>query len=565
MKEARLNDEGEIVLKFNKISSADFYGIKGWIDSLDYRQYNSTAKEWTVKCTEEIYEKIKEFNFNIDPQIFQLVGNVVIDESYLDLPLPDKYKFLYEDQQRVFRYAMANNWKILNAGDMGCGKTATSLSILDYAEYYPALIVCPTSVIPNWKNQYRKWLNDEDRIKVIEGSKDLRYYGDEYDVYIVGYPLLARQMVKTKTNGGDIFLPKKPLKEFYKTFHETVILDEVHKIKSHTSQTTNAVKYLCSGAESILALTGTPILNTHKELYPILNILRPEKFNNYYQFCERFCEKKITYLGKRKKTSYHGARNKEELFSLLRDGIMIRFTQKQIKEIRGEEYLKPNITILPMKANGKSKYEDAEKSFRESLANGESKTKALGNLSKMRIEAWNLKKKACFEFIDDILEEIGNEKIVIFFHNKPVLEDLIEKYGKSLVYISGETDTNPEVRDQVIKDFCEKGNVRIFAGSIGSCAEGIDSLQRKSCTMLFLQEAWNSGTRDQAYGRLSNRTGAIGRTNIFHLILPNSVEMLFLRLQDKKASISAMTIDGETIEEGDYMVNILNYYMDKEK
>ncbi len=41
--------------------------------------------------------------------------------------------------------------------------------------------------------------------------------------------------------------------------------------------------------------------------------------------------------------------------------------------------------------------------------------------------------------------------------------------------------------------------------------------------------------------------------------------MLFLRLQDKKASISAMTIDGETIEEGDYMVNILNYYMDKEK
>ncbi len=225
--------------------------------------------------------------------------------------------------------------------------------------------------------------------------------------------------------------------------------------------------------------------------------------------------KKVTYLGKRKKTSYHGARNKEELHSLLKSGIMIRFTQKQIKEIRGEDYLKPNITILPMKASGKSKYEDAEKSFRESLANGESKTKALGNLSKMRIEAWNLKKKACFEFIDDVLEEIGDGKIVVFFHNKPVLEDMLDKYGENMVFISGETDSSPEVRDQVVKDFCEKDNVRIFAGSIGSCAEGIDSLQRKSSTMIFLQESWDSGTRNQAYGRLSNRTGAIGRTNIF--------------------------------------------------
>jgi SWI/SNF-related matrix-associated actin-dependent regulator 1 of chromatin subfamily A len=565
LKEARLNDAGKIVVKFSKLSDPEWNKVKGWIDSLTVKYFDRNSKEWEVECTGENYQSLRDMNFGISPEIFQLVSNMEIDESWKDLSVPDKYSYLYPDQQEVFKFAMANDWRILEASSMGAGKTNTTLSICDYHEFFPMLIICPTIVRIGWVRQHSKWLGDNgDRIKILESAKDLKYYDDEYDIYITNYQLLARQMGKVKTDKGSIMIAKEPLKEFYDNFFETVVIDECHKVKSLNSQTTQAVKYLCEGSTSIMALTGTPLLNKNSELFPILNILRPDVFDNYDRFCKRYCQEKITYSGKRKYVSYYGTRNNEELHTILKNTVMIRHTQKQIKEARGEEYLKPNIQVLPIKPSGKSKYKEAEKSFRESIQKGEKKNEALGKLSRMRAEAWQLKKKACFEFIDDLIEETEN-KIVVFIHNKVLIDDLLEKYGEKMVYISGEVDTNPEVRDKIVDKFIEDDGVKLFVGSIEAVNAGLDRLQLTATELVYLQEPWNSGVRDQCDGRISNRTGAIGRASIFHLILEDSIEVLFLRLQDKKASAASMVIDGETMDEGDYMMNIFNYYSKKEK
>lgn len=568
MKQARLNENGKIVITFKKLTRSEWYRVYNSIKNLPtgMRKFISSSKEWVADCNDVVYDKLQELNFHIDPLLFRKMNNTVIDETWKNEKIPIKYKYLYPDQVEIFKFLKYYGWKGLIAADMGSGKTNTALSVLDYTELFPALIICPTIVKYNWVSQHKKWLgHSEDKIKIIETSSDLKNYHDEFDIYIVNYQLLARAMVKVKTDtGGFIFMPKNELKSFYDNFFETVIIDEVHKCKGNESQTTNAVRYLCDGATSILELSGTPILNSNKDIFPPLNILDAKEFNNYFKFCKRYCFEADRYKGKTKlQGAFYGSRNSEELNLVLSNGYMIRQDQKYIKECRGEEYLIPNITVLPIKPVKKSKYLEAEKAFGSGLGSDDKKT-SFGKLSKMRVEAWNLKKKACFQFIDDLIEET-NDKIVIFAHNKIVLNDLVDYYKKQIVFIDGSVDTKNDTRGQIVTEFVTNSTIKFIAISIEAGNAGIDGLQFGSHTMVFLQDAWNEGVKQQCYGRLSNRTGQESITNIFHLICEGTIDEMFLALQDKKKAEITKAIDGELLEESELMRNIFKFYQDKYK
>jgi len=567
MKQTRLTEDNKVIATFKKLSKAEWHRTYEAIKNLPIgmRKYIASSKEWLLECNDDTYHLLHELNFHIDPNLYRKMNNVEIDMSWKKEKIPQKYDYLLKDQVEVFKFAKHFEWKALIGSDMGSGKTNTALSILDYTEHFPALIVCPTIVKYNWVKQYDKWIHAGDRIKIIETSTDLKLYNDEYDIYIVNYQLLARAMVKVKEDNGFIFMAKDSLNAFYDNYFETVIIDEIHKCKGNNSQTTNAVRFMCNAAESVLALSGTPILNSSIDVFPILNILKPEEFNNYYKFGKRFCYESDRYVGKMKRMgSFYGSRNSEELNAILSNGIMIRQDVKYIKECRGEEYFEPNVTILPIKPAKKSAYLEAEKVFGYGINKGDDKKTSFGKLSKMRLEAWNLKKKACFGFIDDLLEESG-DKIVVFAHNKAVISDLKEYYSKSLVYIDGDVDTKKGIRDDIVDKFVNNNKIQLIAISIEAGNAGIDGLQFASHTMVFLQEAWNEGIKMQCYGRVSNRTGQMYKANIFHLICEGTIDEMFLALQDKKKAEITKAIDGEILEESKLMNNIFNHYKKKYK
>lgn len=566
MKQTRLTDDNKIIVTFKKLSKDEWTRIYNSIKNLptNMRKYITSSKEWVVECNDDTYHLLHALNFHIDPALYKKMNNVEVDDSWKREKIPAKYKYLFKDQVEVFKFLKYYGWRAIVAADMGSGKTNTALSVLDYTKLFPALIICPTIVKYNWIKQYEKWINAGDRIKTIESSSDLKFYDGEYDIYIINYQLLARAVVKVKNdNGSFIFLPRDNLLDFDSNTFKTIIIDEVHKCKGNESQTTNAIRFLSQYAESILALSGTPIMNSSRDVFPILNLLDEKEFPNYFKFCKRFCYEADRYVGKVKKQgTFYGSRNSEELNAILSNGIMIRQDQKYIKNCRGEEYFEPNITVLPIKAEKKSSYIEAEQAFGKGLHQGDDKKTSFGKINKMRIEAWNLKKKSCFEFIDDLLDESG-DKIVIFAHNKVVITDFKEYYKDTLVFIDGSVDTGEGVRDDVVGQFVNNPKVKLIAISIEAGNAGIDGLQFVSHTMVFVQEGWNDGVKNQCYGRLNNRTGQEFKTNIYHLICEDTIDEMFLNLQDKKKIEITKVVDGEILEESKLMNNIFNHYKNK--
>jgi len=154
------------------------------------------------------------------------------------------------------------------ADDMGLGKTLQSIAyLLSVQEEIrerkePALIVCPASLVYNWRNELRRFAPGlalqiadgvrEERDKLLQDVSGV-------DVVITSYPLLRRDL---ETYAGQAF--------------HTLFLDEAQMIKNHYTQTAQAVKAVRS--EYCFALTGTPVENRLEELWSIYDIVFPGLF-----------------------------------------------------------------------------------------------------------------------------------------------------------------------------------------------------------------------------------------------------------------------------------------------
>ncbi|KAI4745354.1 SNF2 family DNA-dependent ATPase domain-containing protein [Aureobasidium sp. EXF-12298] len=164
------------------------------------------------------------------------------------------------------------------ADDMGLGKTLEMISLLvsDLEDFTPSqqgessatLIVAPLSVMSNWSDQIARHVRKDQPLRVYTyhgagkksmGPKDF----SEYDVVITTYQTLASDWA----SGGK---PPKS-KGLYSVHWRRVILDEGHNVRNPTSKSASAVTAVL--ARSRWVLTGTPIINSLKDLYSLLRFI----------------------------------------------------------------------------------------------------------------------------------------------------------------------------------------------------------------------------------------------------------------------------------------------------
>ena len=121
----------------------------------------------------------------------------------------------------------------------------------------PALVVAPTSVVPNWRAETARFA-PELRVHVSHGLKRKEAFGQfaRSDLVLTTYPLLARDK--------DALLAQE--------FH-LVILDEAQQIKNAKTQAAKVVQQLKSRHR--LCLTGTPLENHLGELWSLFHFLMP--------------------------------------------------------------------------------------------------------------------------------------------------------------------------------------------------------------------------------------------------------------------------------------------------
>ncbi|KAF4567505.1 hypothetical protein EYR40_006508 [Pleurotus pulmonarius] len=159
------------------------------------------------------------------------------------------------------------------ADEMGLGKTLQTISFLSYLKHHkdisgPHLIVVPKSTLQNWKREFERWTPDFN-VTVLTGTKDERQE-------IITNRLLPQDFEVCITTYEMCLIERTSFKKFS---FEYIVIDEAHRIKNVDSILSQIVRAFTSRGR--LLITGTPLQNSLKELFALLNFICPEIFVDY--------------------------------------------------------------------------------------------------------------------------------------------------------------------------------------------------------------------------------------------------------------------------------------------
>ena len=152
---------------------------------------------------------------------------------------------------------------------MGLGKTVQTLALIE-ALPGTALVVCPSSLVWNWKSEVAHFLPDLP-VLVLDGPDREKRFADVFAhcLVVTSYALLRRDIERYK---GMTF--------------SAVVLDEAQHIKNPDSQNARAACTL--NAQSRFILTGTPLENSLRDLWSLFEFLLPGYLGSRRDFKDRY-------------------------------------------------------------------------------------------------------------------------------------------------------------------------------------------------------------------------------------------------------------------------------------
>ncbi|XP_077164333.1 DNA excision repair protein ERCC-6-like [Paroedura picta] len=176
--------------------------------------------------------------------------------------------FDYQREGIAFLYSLYRDGRKggILADDMGLGKTIQTIGFLsgmfDAEHIRCALLIMPTTLLSNWMKEFAHWTPGL-RVYLFHGeskadrSRNLKRIQKRNGVLITTYQMVLHNWQQ---------LSACEEKEFVWDY---VILDEAHKIKTPSAQTTKCVHAIPS--QNRILLTGTPVQNNLQELWALFD------------------------------------------------------------------------------------------------------------------------------------------------------------------------------------------------------------------------------------------------------------------------------------------------------
>ncbi|NLH73859.1 MAG: DEAD/DEAH box helicase [Verrucomicrobia bacterium] len=422
------------------------------------------------------------------------------------------------------------------ADDMGLGKTVQTLAWLAWLrdtnpnKPKPALVICPASVLHNWRREAEKFVPDM-RVLVLESGParhNLRRQIPQYDLIVTNYALLRRDL--------------EALKKFE---FRAVILDEAQFIKNPAAQVSLSVKQL--KAEHRLALTGTPLENRLLDLWSIIDFVQPGYLGNQAQFHETY-----EPTGENAEWAQRMARRK--LSAKLRPLMLRRLKRQVAKDLpdRIEERRDCRMDEPQRKLYLAELRRSREQVMQTVQAKGlaRSRIHVLAALTRLRQicchpalvgnDSPSGKTETLFELVEPLMDE--GQKVLVFSQFVQMLQ-LLDKECKErnipTYMLTGDTKN----RLELVQTFQNDPNPCLFLLSLRAAGTGLN-LTTASYVILY-DPWWNPAVEAQAIDR-SHRIGQTETVNAYRLITPGTVEEKIWELQQRKAQ----TISDVLGEEG---------------
>ena len=181
--------------------------------------------------------------------------------------------------------------RLIIGDEPGLGKTLQSIGIVDTADAYPCLVICPSSLKINWQREFEKF-TDKSAIVLDNAVRTTWPYllsMGMHQVAVVNYESLRKYFVWDIKGGKSFRLKDVVFCPQIKMF-KSIIIDESHRVKDPSSQQTIFTKGITTGKEYVILLSGTPVVNRPEDLVSQLSIMgRLQDFGGRTKFVADYC------------------------------------------------------------------------------------------------------------------------------------------------------------------------------------------------------------------------------------------------------------------------------------
>lgn len=201
------------------------------------------------------------------------------------------------------RHWDAGSWGVLLADDMGLGKTIEALAFLSCLQIHararglphaPMLIVAPTGLLRNWRDEHGKHLSGNGLGSVVEahGATLRRLRNPNRNAtgggeLAFGRPLLDERAL---TSADWVLTTYETLRDYQHTFGRinwiVGVFDEAQKIKNPGARVTDAA--LAMNVDFAVLMTGTPVENRTADVWSLLDRAEPGRFGTLKDFSRQY-------------------------------------------------------------------------------------------------------------------------------------------------------------------------------------------------------------------------------------------------------------------------------------
>ncbi len=316
-----------------------------------------------------------------------------------------------------------------------------------------------------------------------------------------------------------------------------LIIDECHLIKSRRAARTKAVKKLSQKIPYIIAIGATPLLNRPAEMFPTLNILRPDLYPSFFAFAAKYCDLKRNAYG----WDYSGAKNLDKLHKRLCKTLMIR----RLRSVVWKHPVKKIRKVIPLPIIRPKEYHEAVHNFLDWLrkistlrATRAAKAKQLTQIGYLVRLAAKLKMRYVIKRLNKRLRR-NKGKIVIYATHTNIIRQLHNKYKDISVVIDG--GTSDHNRRLALKSFRLNKKIRMFIGNIRAAGIGIDLAMAN--TLVFVEMGWTPGEHAQAEDRIISKAKR-GKVHIHYYVAQGTIEEHLCEVIQRKQRVISRTLDG---------------------
>jgi superfamily II DNA or RNA helicase len=425
------------------------------------------------------------------------------------------------------------------ADEMGLGKTLEMITYLlhrkDMEGPAPCLVIAPTSVTHTWENEIARFAPTLSTLRLQSGADRAQRYAEleNYDVIITSYAL-AR-------------LDAEQLERFN---FRTLILDEAQNAKNPSSQIAKVVRNL--RADHRLALTGTPVENSLRDLWSIFAFVEPGLLGSEASFRRRF----ENPIAEGDETAAHQLRSRLEPFVLRRTKEDVA---RELPE-RTEQIIECDLSPLQRRL-----YRGiAEAARRDVIANigGENGMEGatvhvLAALTRLRqvcahpglilpeyIDEPEASGKfdAFLETVEEVLS--GGHKVLVFSAFASMLKIMrtaLQKRDVVLGYLDGSTKDRD--RQAEVERFMSADGPPVFLCSLKAGGVGL-TLTAADYVVLY-DPWWNPAVERQAIDR-THRIGQTRPVTAYRMVTAGSVEEKIRALAERKSALSRSVIKADS-------------------